>query len=81
MRVRMSFRNLDMSDPHSFKLWIVIPIADGGGLPVGVNNFEMKLERIDSSTDPLQRGYDAAWMLATCTVFVALSKVPVTVTF
>jgi len=61
--------------------WIVNSIANGAGLPVGLKNFEMKLERIDSSTDPLQRGYDAAWMLATCTVFVALSKVPVTVTF
>ncbi len=77
----MPFRKFRQKRSVLIQTWIVNSIADGGGLAVGVNNFEMKLERIDSSTDPLQRGYDAAWMLATCTVFVALSKVPVTVTF
>ncbi len=77
----MPFRKFRQKRSVLIQTWIVNSIVDGGGLPAGVNNFEMKLERIDSSTDPLQRGYDAAWMLATCTVFVALSKVPVTVTF
>src|SRR5216683_8217565 len=44
-------------------------------------DFEKESERIGSTANPLQKCYDAALMSVTWTVLVALSRVPVTVTF
>lgn len=50
-------------------------------LPVWRKNSEMETERIGSAADPLRKCYEAVLMLVMWTVLVALSRVPVTVTF